>query len=301
METFLHKVLPLSLSCMLLVGVWHTPPLRTVERLGNIHRDAKTVVPIRSLLDQLDGVVQIACDEENAGGTGFIVDRSSDAKLLVLSSYRVIENDLTAAGTLDSASVVLGHTSDEPLRSRLTLLCLDRDRDLALLESEPVAANVPQLRLRRDAKLPEKNDSVFVAGFPMGQLSVLGTTRGKSGPMCGRHAEFWSLGDYSHSGQRGSPVFNQDAEVVGLWCGINWKNDGFSVTLPEIVAFLDENGHSSLCNPVLHYQSCTDCSAKWIKEFRVKRCPECGSAALEPQGVAGPWTASPRRGNQQEE
>ena len=204
MNTFLHKVLPLSLSCILLVGCWYGPASKT-EPLGNFDGDATTAVPMLPLLDQIDGVIQVACDGENAGGTGFVVGRSSDRKLLVLSSYRVIENDLTSASSLGSATAVLGHTLDEPLRSRLTLLCLDRDRDLVLLESESVSAKVSQLRIRPDAQLPEENDSVFVAGFPMGRLSVLGTTRGSSVAMNGRNAKYWRLADYSHSGQTREP------------------------------------------------------------------------------------------------
>lgn len=233
-----------GLTIVILV-VWQVPRGSTLERHSKINQEAKTAVPVQPIIDSLESVAQITSN--SGGGSGFVVGRSTEGSTYVLTSHQVVENDIGAGGELASAQLAIRGNSTEPSKTKLRLLCFDIDRDLALLDAELASDELKELEIQRAAELPEKKDSLFVVGFPMGRLSVQGTTRSGSGPMYWREAKYWRLADYSHSGQRGSPVMNKKGDVVGVWCGINHHKVGFCITLPEITAFLDENGYSALC------------------------------------------------------
>ena len=151
----------------------------------------------------------------NGYATGFLVGNG-----LVMTAYHVISGNLST-----TKKVMLGFKASDELSvkvfvdgCRAKVLRVDKEADLALLE---------MCRSSKNAKAPvfettpTKDDKLFLIARPHGDKIVShGSFYGNY--MLGNQ-EYWSVKIDSRDGFSGSPVYNSDAEVVGIFSGYDWS------------------------------------------------------------------------------
>ena len=151
----------------------------------------------------------------NGYATGFLVGNG-----LVMTAYHVISGNLST-----TKKVMLGFKASDELAvkvyvdgCRAKVIAVDKDADLALLE---------MCRSSKNAKAPvfetapTKDDKLFLIARPHGDKIVShGSFYGNY--MLGNQ-EYWSVKIDSRDGFSGSPVYNSDAEVVGIFSGYDWS------------------------------------------------------------------------------
>jgi hypothetical protein len=101
---------------------------------------------------------------------------------------------------------------------RAKVIKVDKDADLALLEMcrNSKTANAPKFQTA-----PNKDDKLFLIARPHGDKVVShGSFYGNY--MLGNQ-EYWSVKIDSRDGFSGSPVYNTNAEVVGVFSGYDWS------------------------------------------------------------------------------
>ena len=151
----------------------------------------------------------------NGYATGFLVGNG-----LVMTAYHVISGNLSA-----TKKVMLGFKASDQLSvkvyvdgCRAKVIKVDQEADLALLEmckgSKNTKAPVFQTA-------PNKDDKLFLIARPHGDKVVThGSFYGNY--MLGNQ-EYWSVKIDSRDGFSGSPVYNANAEVVGVFSGYDWS------------------------------------------------------------------------------
>ena len=151
----------------------------------------------------------------NGYATGFLVGNG-----LVMTAHHVISGNLST-----TKKVMLGFKASDELSvkvyvdgCRAKVLRVDKEADLALLE---------MCRSSKNAKAPvfetapSKDDKLFLIARPHGDKIVShGSFYGNY--MLGNQ-EYWSVKIDSRDGFSGSPVYNADAEVVGIFSGYDWS------------------------------------------------------------------------------
>ena len=152
----------------------------------------------------------------NGYATGFVVGDG-----LVMTAYHVVSGDLSP-----SKKMQLGFGAKDQLDVKAyvdgcqaTVVKVDEDADLALLRvcrsQKEFKAPAFQTSLNKDEKL-----TLFAR--PNGDKTV---RRGiYSGPYTFRGKEYWSAKIEGRDGFSGSPVYNEKAEVVGVFSGYDWAN-----------------------------------------------------------------------------
>ncbi len=151
----------------------------------------------------------------NGYATGFVVgDR------LVMTAYHVVSGGLD-----ESKKLALGFSRTDELEARVftngcqaKVLGVDVNADLALLEvcGTPKQAGSPsfQLNLSKDEKLMliarPHGDRVVSRGTFYGAYSLKGV-------------DYWSVRISARDGFSGSPVYNEQGEVVGVFSGYDWS------------------------------------------------------------------------------
>ena len=158
----------------------------------------------------LQRVFELLVDERpNAYATGFVVGDG-----LVMTAYHVVSGGLSAY-----KKRLLGFAPDDQLAVKVTIngcqaevVKVDEDADLALLRA---------CRTRRRAEVPAfqispgQDESLLVIAQPNGDKTV---RRGVfSGPYMFRGQQFWSAKIEGRDGYSGSPVYNDRAELVGVF------------------------------------------------------------------------------------
>ena len=151
----------------------------------------------------------------NGYATGFVVgDR------LVMTAYHVVSGKLSA-----SKKTQLGFGAKDELEVKAyvngcqaEVLRVDEEADLALLRvcrtSKRAGAPAFQASLNEDERL-------LLIARPNGEKSV---RRGKfSGPYTFRGKQYWSARIDGHDGFSGSPVYNDRAQIVGVFSGYDWE------------------------------------------------------------------------------
>ena len=151
----------------------------------------------------------------NGYATGFVVgDR------LVMTAYHVVSGKLSA-----SKKTQLGFGAKDELEVKAyvngcqaEVLRVDEEADLALLRvcRTPKRAGAPafQTSLSEDERL-------LLIARPNGEKSV---RRGKfSGPYTFRGKQYWAARIDGHDGFSGSPVYNDRAQIVGVFSGYDWE------------------------------------------------------------------------------
>jgi S1-C subfamily serine protease len=151
----------------------------------------------------------------NGYATGFLVGNG-----LVMTAYHVISGNLSA-----TKKVMLGFKSSDELSvkvfvdgCRATVLKVDKEADLALLE---VCRNSKSAQPPRFQTAPNKDDKLVLIARPHGDKVV------QHGSFYGNYMlgnqEYWSVKIDSRDGFSGSPVYNANAEVVGIFSGYDWS------------------------------------------------------------------------------
>ena len=151
----------------------------------------------------------------NGYATGFVVgDR------LVMTAHHVISGKLSA-----SKKTQLGFGAKDELEVKAyvngcqaEVVRVDEEADLALLRvcRTPKRAGAPAFQ----ASLSEDERLLLIAR-PNGEKSV---RRGKfSGPYTFRGKQYWSARIDGHDGFSGSPVYNDRAQIVGVFSGYDWE------------------------------------------------------------------------------
>jgi S1-C subfamily serine protease len=101
---------------------------------------------------------------------------------------------------------------------RAKVIKVDKEADLALLEMcrSSKAAKAPKFQTA-----PNKDDKLFLIARPHGDKVV------SHGSFVGDYMlgnqEYWSVRIDSRDGFSGSPVYNSNAEVVGVFSGYDWS------------------------------------------------------------------------------
>lgn len=151
----------------------------------------------------------------NGYATGFLVGNG-----LVMTAYHVISGNLS-----NTKKVMLGFKPNDELSvkvyvdgCRAKVIRVDKEADLALLE---------MCRISKSAKAPKfqtapsKDDKLFLIARPHGDKVVShGSFYGNY--MLGNQ-QYWSVKIDSRDGFSGSPVYNANAEVVGVFSGYDWS------------------------------------------------------------------------------
>jgi S1-C subfamily serine protease len=150
----------------------------------------------------------------NGYATGFMVGDG-----LVMTAYHVVSGDLSA-----SKKAQLGFDPKDQLEVKINIngcqasvIKVDPDADIALLHicgsQKQAVAPAFQTSLSKDEKL------VLIAR-PHGDNLV---KRGNfSGPYMFRGLQYWSANIDVRDGYSGSPVYNDRAELIGVFSGYDW-------------------------------------------------------------------------------
>jgi S1-C subfamily serine protease len=151
----------------------------------------------------------------NGYATGFVVgDR------LVMTAYHVVSGQLSA-----SKKTQLGFAAKDELEVKAyvngcqaAVVRVDEEADLALLRvcRTPKRSAAPAFQ----ASMSEDERLLLIAR-PNGEKSV---RRGKfSGPYTFRGKQYWAARIDGHDGFSGSPVYNDRAQIVGVFSGYDWE------------------------------------------------------------------------------
>ena len=151
----------------------------------------------------------------NGYATGFLVGNG-----LVMTAYHVISGNLST-----TKKVMLGFKATDELSvkvfvdgCRAKVIRVDKEADLALLE---MCRNSKNAKAPVFQTAPNKDDKLFLIARPHGDKVVShGSFYGNY--MLGNQ-EYWSVKIDSRDGFSGSPVYNSEAEVVGVFSGYDWS------------------------------------------------------------------------------
>jgi S1-C subfamily serine protease len=151
----------------------------------------------------------------NGYATGFLVGNG-----LVMTAYHVISGNLST-----TKKVMLGFKASDELSvkvyvdgCRAKVMKVDKEADLALLEMCRGSKNTKAPKFQT---APNKDDKLFLIARPHGDKVVShGSFYGNY--MLGNQ-EYWSVKIDSRDGFSGSPVYNSNAEVVGVFSGYDWS------------------------------------------------------------------------------
>ena len=151
----------------------------------------------------------------NGYATGFLVGNG-----LVMTAYHVISGNLST-----TKKVMLGFKASDELAvkvyvdgCRAKVIKVDKEADLALLE---MCRNSKSAKAPVFQTAPAKDDKLFLIARPHGDKVVShGSFYGNY--MLGNQ-EYWSVKIDSRDGFSGSPVYNSNAEVVGVFSGYDWS------------------------------------------------------------------------------
>lgn len=161
----------------------------------------------------------------NGYATGFVVGPG-----LVMTAYHVVSGELG-----DSKKIVLGFSPRDELDVKVyikgckaTVIKIDKEADLALLEVCGSMKNARTPAFQTSVNIDEK---ITLIASPHGNKIV---SRGiVSGPYLLRGLEYLSAKMEARDGYSGSPVYNQKAEVVGVFSGYDWTKGVALITPGE--------------------------------------------------------------------
>lgn len=150
----------------------------------------------------------------NGFATGFIVGDG-----LVMTAYHVVSGELS-----DSKKVILGFSRQDSLEVKVwvngrqaTVIGIDKDADLALLAVEGLRK---QSRIPSFKPVTRDNEKLFLIARPHGDRIV--TSGVFHGSYAFRGLQYLSVKIESRDGFSGSPVYNEKAELVGIFSGYDW-------------------------------------------------------------------------------
>lgn len=147
----------------------------------------------------------------NGFATGFVVGNG-----LVMTAYHAVSGKLS-----DSKKVQLGFSAGDELAVDIyvkgchaTIIKVDEDADLALLR---ICHSQRQVKAPAFQAVINKDEKLFVIARPHGNKMI---RRGVFyGPYLLKGQEYCLARIDGHDGYSGSPVYNQKAEIVGVFSG----------------------------------------------------------------------------------
>lgn len=151
----------------------------------------------------------------NGYATGFLVGDG-----LVMTAYHVVSGDLSV-----SKKAQLGFGAKDQLEVKInvngcqaSVIKTDADADLALLR---VCGSQKQAKAPAFQTSIGKDEKLVLIARPHGDKLV---RRGSfSGPYMFRGLQYWSASIDVRDGYSGSPVYNDRAELVGVFSGYDWS------------------------------------------------------------------------------
>jgi S1-C subfamily serine protease len=154
-------------------------------------------------------------DGPNAYATGFLVGNG-----LAMTAYHVVSGELS-----NSKRIALGFGRTDELEvtvyvngCRASVVKLDKEIDLALLE---ICGSPKQTQTPAFQNSVSKDEKLLMIARPHGdRLLSRGTFYG-SYSYGGQ--EFWSVKIDGRDGYSGSPVYNEKAELIGVFSGYDWS------------------------------------------------------------------------------
>jgi len=163
----------------------------------------------------LQKVVSFLSWGPNGYASGFLV---SDR--LVITAYHVVSGNLD-----ESKKVALGFGPRDKLDVRVStngcparVLKIDQEADLALLE---ICDSPKQLKALSFQSNIAKDERVYLIARPHRDKTVSHGTF--HGPYSWRGIEYWSIKIDAKDGFSGSPIYNQQGEIVGVFSGYDWS------------------------------------------------------------------------------
>lgn len=153
--------------------------------------------------------------EPNGFATGFFVGEG-----LVLTAYHVVSGDLDTA-----RKMTMGFSPRDQLEVKIMangcqakVVKVDQEADLALLEvcgaAKPLHTPLFQSTVNKDEKLlmiaRPRGAKTLVHGTFLGSYSFKGI-------------EYWSVRINARDGFSGSPLYNEQGELVGVFSGYDWS------------------------------------------------------------------------------
>jgi hypothetical protein len=153
----------------------------------------------------------------NGYATGFVVGEG-----LVMTAYHVVSGNLSA-----SKKAQLGFAAKDQLEvkvyiggCRATVVKVDEAADLALLRACR-SQRLPNAPAFEDG--PNKDDRLLLIARPNNQKAVRWGTFEGAYELRGH--QYWSARLDGRDGYSGSPVFNEKAELVGVFSGYDWSRN----------------------------------------------------------------------------
>jgi S1-C subfamily serine protease len=151
----------------------------------------------------------------NGYATGFAVGNG-----LVMTAYHVVSGDLSV-----SKKAQLGFGIKDQLKVKAyvngceaTVLKVDVDADLALLR---VCQSQKQSRAPAFQASLDKDEKLLLIARPHGDKMVKHGVF--YGPYMSRGLQYWSAKIEVRDGYSGSPVYNDRAELIGVFSGYDWS------------------------------------------------------------------------------
>ena len=163
----------------------------------------------------------------NGFATGFVVGNG-----LVITAYHAVSGKLS-----DSKKVQLGFARDDELAVAIsvkgcnaTVIRVDEDADLALLR---ICESEREVKAPAFQAVVNKDEKLFVIARPHGNKMV---RKGVFyGPYILRGQEYSLAKIEGHDGYSGSPVYNQKAEIVGVFSGYD-RSQNLAMISPGVRA-----------------------------------------------------------------
>lgn len=213
--------------CLLLLCVFAVPafaPAGTAaeDPLASVLKQSGYTVSLdlrvrKKKRDSLEKVISdfLGDNGPNAYATGFVVGDG-----LVMTAYHVVSGQLSA-----SKKTQLGFGAKDELEVKAyvngcqaEVVRVDEGADLALLRVCRTPKNSPAPAFQSSLSEDER---LLLIARPNGEKSV---RRGKfSGPYTFRGKQYWAARIDGHDGFSGSPVYNDRAQIVGVFSGYDWE------------------------------------------------------------------------------
>ncbi len=175
----------------------------------------------------LERAISLLDSGPNGHATGFLVGDG-----LLMTAYHVVSGELSNA-----KKALLGFKPNDELRVKVyvngceaTVVTFDKDADLALLS---VCRTPKHLLSPSFQTAPRRDERLFLIARPDGDKTV---SRGSFyGSYSFRGQQYWSARLAGRDGYSGSPVYNERAELVGVFSGYD-RSQKLAVISPSLRA-----------------------------------------------------------------